>query len=331
MEPLHAELLTRLCQGDQEAFREVFAPSLDACFSLAVSECRGDDALATEITRAGFLLAWSRVRVASRVIDPADFGIWLLAVVRYEGRNQMSKVKKSRDLEMSTSQPTHASSSDLRGLINTAFIGMTSNEREILDLTVRQGLDAEAALRVTGNSWQKSRGANELIAEVQEKFAVTVAASVLFDQESQCSERDRDVGSDRGLNPLTRQRLMRHLRRCSTCGAALDVASDAIANLGLPMLVAPRELRAELFQGSPHVEAPEVNGGIASGRAFDGPTDGHAGDVSYLGLGATGIAPLSVWEQAKRLDKARAPYRADGWPPAKLPGRLRRLIGKATG
>jgi DNA-directed RNA polymerase specialized sigma24 family protein len=326
MEPIPADLLVRLRQGDHQAFRAVCAPSLDSCYSLAVSECRGDEVLAREVTRAGLMLAWVRVGAAFPAQDPGDFRIWLLAIVRHEGRNRMRKKKKLRALEMPSPLSPSSGQQDARAsfdsqvvdavLLDTAFMGMTSNEREILDLTIRQGLDTDAALRVMGGTTQE---APTLVAQAKEKFELTVAAAVLFEHGPPCPERVKDVGSDRGLNPLTRQRLMRHLQVCPTCAPSRGIACEAIANLGVPLLVAPPDLYDDLFELPP--EASSSSSPIAAGPQ---------GDVSYLGLGPAGLAPLSIWEQAKRLDKARAANRSDGWPPAKQPGRVRRLFGKAV-
>lgn len=323
MEPIPADLLARLRQGDQQAFRAVCAPWLDSCFSLAISECRGDDVLAGEVTRAGLMLAWIRVGAAFPAQDSGDFGIWLLAVVRHEGRNRMRKVKKLRDLEMSSpllasAGQQHSPALIDRALIDTAFIGMTSNEREILDLTMRQGLDADAALLVMGTTAQASP---TLVAEAKEKFELTVAAAWLFEQGPPCVERAKDIGSDRGLNPLTRQRLIRHLQTCPTCAPARSVAAQAIEDIGLPLLAAPAELHDDLFELPPEATRGETRL----------PSADPQGDVSYLGLGPAGLAPLPIWEQAKRLDKARAAYRNDGWPPsAKQPGRVQRLFAKSA-
>jgi len=328
MEPIPADLLMRLRQGDQQAFCDVFAPSLDACFSLAVSECRGDEVLAREVTRSGLMLAWVRVGGAFPTgdADGNDVKIWLLAVIRHEGRNRMRKVKKHRDLEMSSPLSSNSDQHDAQTLIDvrlieTAFIGMTSNEREVLDLTIRQGLDVGQAVRVLGTT---THADPTVVADATEKFVLTVAAAVLYEQGAPCPDRAKDVGSDRGLNPLTRQRLIRHLQKCPTCAASREVASQAIISVGLAQLTAPPDLSDELFELPPETSTRTNAEEVLS-------VTGQASDVSYLGLGPSGLAPLSMWQQAKRLDKARASYRKDGWPPAKPPGRVRRLLGKVDG
>ncbi len=327
MDSIEQSQTSRLARGDHAAYVEAFAPALDACFSLAVSECRGDVDLAAEVTRDAVMLAWARIASAD---EPVEFKTWLLAAVRYEGRNRMRKVKKSSTLEMArpSSSEQESSDADLAVVVDTAFFGMTSTQREILDLTLRQdGLAISDIHRVMGTPTPGPLGqesAKEFEA-IQEKFTQTVAVAWLFEWGPDCPDRLRDMGRDRGLNPLTRQRLIRHLSGCRECSVAIDVAAQAVTSPGLRLTQAPVQLRDELFAPIPTRSEEPVPAPVTTNAA---PVITNAADVTYVGLSVDRIVPLTAWEQARRLDRSRPKYAKDGWPPAKLPGRISLVRGR---
>ena len=307
--------------GDSAAFLEYFGPNLDGAWTLAKSECGGDQELATEATRTAFLLSWARI---DELTQWEQFTVWLYSVVRSQARVAAKSNKRQRNQEMLTSTPAP---DDAQGLIGTALKLLNTEDRELVELSLRFNFDAEQVCRIIANP-QSTNSAERMVANAMQRLLDGLAALLLFVDPPDCDQRQRDTGKDTGFNPLTRTRLVRHARTCQTCGGSFAKAAQLLEMTPMRADPAPEQLRVELFHQSDAGAASPPTPPATAQTPESSAVERSPSEPEYLSLGASSLPGLTPWQQGQRLAKSVPQFDRSGWPKARPPGRVQRLLAR---
>lgn len=342
------ELAASLAAGSTDAFATLYDRYSDRIYSYCQSLCRNPE-LAADAMQDTFLLAFGRI---TQLRDPSKLRPWLYAIARNECLRQMRANKRAVDLDriaevadVNATVDDNLNAADARALIDEAFAGMNSSDRDVLDLALRQDLDNAAIASVLGVS---DNNASAKVSRAKSQLENAVGALLLFRNRSQgCERLDAEVGPDQAFTPLARKRISRHAQSCSTCSKSRTKSVAAIALVGLPLLVAPSWIREGLLNST--VPSTGVTATDASGDLPE-PFEGHpqeqsgsevtrgssrgdeasevvgadeavgASDPIYVAESQRAIPPLSIAERAAQLDRNRPAFSKGGWP----------LVGKTS-
>lgn len=335
------ELAAAMSAGDQQAFAAIYERYSDRIYSYCASVC-GNPELAADAMQDAFLLAFARV---DQLRDRSKLRPWLYAIARNECLRQLRAHKRDGDLEkvgevadVTVSLDTDLNAADARTLIDDAFAGMNSSDREVLDLALRQDLDNASIAAVLGVS---DNNAAAKVSRAKSQLEKAVGALLLFRAGSAaCEQLTSEIGADQAFTPLARKRIIRHAESCANCTSSKKRSIAAIALVGLPVLVAPPGIREALLNSvapaggattaSGASEAgPETSPGAESGAT---PSPSADGGPIYISESAGGVPPLSLAQKAAQIDKARPAFDGQGWPRSgNKPGRKWPLVAALAG
>ncbi len=279
-----ADLAATLVTGDQQALGELYNRYSGRIFSYCVSVCGNPDQ-AADAMQDSFLLAYARI---GQLRDPSKLRPWLYAIARNECLRQLRANKRNVDLEqagevadVTTDLDTDLNASDARLLIDDAFAGMNSSDREVLDLALRQDLDNSAIAAVLGVS---DNNAAAKVSRAKSQLEKAVGALMLFrGRATVCDQLDTEIGPDKAFTPLARKRISRHAEDCSNCSKSRSKSVAAIALAGLPLLAAPSVVREALFNS-----AVPNGGGVTTASGGDGVPDVTSQVSDPSGSGSSG-------------------------------------------
>jgi RNA polymerase sigma factor (sigma-70 family) len=274
-DPLLVELLV---VDDPRGLAGVYDRYADRLFAYCVTLLHDRDA-AADAVHDTLLIARER---AAQLRDPDRLRPWLYAIARNEcmrilrGRRHDTDLDEAGDVaDLGADPDAGIRAGEMRELIWSAAASLNPREREVLELSVRHGLEGQDladALGVAANH------AHALMSRARTQLELALSALILARTGRQdCAELDRIVGDwDGVLTPLLRKRIGKHLERCEICGEQRRRRVSAVALLsGLPLLAAPPMLRDRVMR--------------------------DAGDMRLV----------SMWEA---LAARSGPYRPDGFP-----------------
>ncbi len=325
-----AGIAASIATGDQQAFAQLYERYSDRIYSYCVSVC-GNRELAVDAMGDSFLLAFARV---GQLRDQSKLRPWLYAIARNECLRQIRSAKRTVDLEvagevadMNATADTVLNAADARALIDDAFVGMNTSDREVLDLALRQDLDNASIAAVLGVS---DDNAAAKVSRAKSQLEKAVGALMLFrGRASGCTDLDRDIGPDTAFTPLARKRISRHAEDCTQCSKSRAKSVAAIALAGLPLLAASTSPR----HASLNSAIGETGGAVSAADADPTPDASVPGkfppssEPVYIAESQAQIPPLSMADRAAQLDRSRPAYAKNGWPIAgKQDGRRWPLI-----
>jgi RNA polymerase sigma factor (sigma-70 family) len=171
--------------------------------------------------RDTFVIASSRL---AELRDPGRLRAWLYAVARNECLRILASPRPAPRITVPPGMADTiiditegaAERAELRALLTTAARGLNAAEREVLELQLRQGLEADEVADVLGMSRGQaaslaSRARNQLEASL-------VVLLVGRAGRTDCRELNALLaGWDGQLTPALRRRAHRHVERCATC------------------------------------------------------------------------------------------------------------------
>ncbi|MFA7267322.1 MAG: sigma-70 family RNA polymerase sigma factor, partial [Candidatus Nanopelagicales bacterium] len=269
------DLAARIAAGDQEAFAALYDRYSDRIYSYCVSVCRNPEH-AADAMQDTFLLAFARI---GQLRDQSKLRPWLYAIARNECLRQIRATKRTVDLElagevadMNATSDTALNAADARALIDDAFEGMNSTDREVLDLALRQDLDNSSIAAVLGVS---DNNAAAKVSRAKSQLEKSVGALLLFrSRASGCERLDREIGTDTAYTPLARKRISRHAEDCAQCSKSRSKSVAAIALVGLPVLMAPSWLRDSLLNSV----VPQTGAGTTASHGGPTPDVAHGSE-----------------------------------------------------
>ena len=256
-----ADLVVAARTGDQHAFAAIYDRYADRVFSLCVTLTR-DRGIAEDAMADTFLVAWQRL---DQLRDPDRLRAWLFAIAR----NRVTRLGARAGRETPTDtmadgiDPATTTATDAvaetvvervdadadAAVVWEAASALNPNERALLELSVRQGLDGldlAAALGMTRHH------VNVVAGRMRTNLEQGVAALDLLRREpGRCPALDDLVaGFDGVFTPAWRKRIARHARSCPTCGD--QRSRTPVAAFGaVPLLLAPVSARAEILDSLP--------------------------------------------------------------------------------
>jgi RNA polymerase sigma factor (sigma-70 family) len=274
-DPLLVELLV---VDDPRGLAGVYDRYADRLYAYCVTLLQDRDA-AADAVHDTLLIARER---AAQLRDPDRLRPWLYAIARNEcmrmlrGRQRDTGLDEAGDVaDLGADPEAGIRAGEMRELIWSAAASLNPREREVLELSVRHGLEGQDLADALGVA---SNHAHALMSRARTQLELALSALILARTGRQdCAELDRIVGDwDGVLTPLLRKRIGKHLERCEICGEQRRRRVSAVALLsGLPLLAAPPMLRDRVMR--------------------------DAGDMRLV----------SMWEA---LAAQSGPYRPDGFP-----------------
>lgn len=278
-----ADLAAKIAAGDQQALAALYDRYSDRIYSYCVSICRNPEN-AADAMQDTFLLAFARI---GQLRDQSKLRPWLYAIARNECLRQIRATKRTVDIEfagevadMNATSDTALNAADARALIDDAFEGMNSTDREVLDLALRQDLDNSAIAAVLGVS---DNNAAAKVSRAKSQLEKSVGALLLFrSRASGCSRLDKEIGTDSAYTPLARKRISRHAQDCAECSKSRSKSVAAIALVGLPVLIAPSWLRDSLLNSV----VPQTAPGTLAAQADPAPDVAQGSDSGMQSVSA---------------------------------------------
>ena len=271
-------LVEQALAGDRTAVAALYDRYADRLYDYA-RRLTNHPADAADAVHDGFMVAMQRL---SQLRDPAKVRPWLYAIVRSEVHRRHRRVNRlqfgvwddpvSEPVSTDLAPSTAAEITELQQLIAAAADGLSDDDREVLDLHLRHGLqgaELAAALAIP------ERHAGVTLQRVRERLARGLGV-VLVGRAPTCPEfialqrtNDTPAGGPGGTAPaaasasaspaasaggpelteLGRKRLARHIDGCTMCSTQRDARLRPELLLGaLPMALAPAALRARTVE-----------------------------------------------------------------------------------
>ena len=215
-----SELVASVVAGDPSglaaAYDRYAEPLYKYCQSMLSNPADTADAV-----QDTFVIASSRL---TELRDPGRLRAWLYAVARNECLRILGSPRPAPRLTVPPGMADTviditegaAERAELRALRTTAARGLNPAEREVLELQLRQGLEAAEVADVLG----VSRGqAASLASRARDQLAACLAVLLVGRAgRDDCRELSELLtGWDGQLTPALRRRAHRHIERCATC------------------------------------------------------------------------------------------------------------------
>lgn len=266
-----------------------------------------DPAAAQDVVHDAFLIAVERVE---QLRDPTRLRPWLYAIVRNESLRHLSRRARTVDLDAAAHVPDDRVDVDaglraqeLRDLVWTAAKGLNPREREVLELSVRQGLHGAELADALGVPLNH---AHVLLSRARQQLERSMAVVVVARTgRRDCPALDALLdGWDGQLTALWRKRIARHIDRCQVCGATKRRRLNAAALFSaLPApIILPAQLRDRLLHEGLDTRAAAYRSQLAAQAA---PFDTTGFPPEAPGLPDVGRPP-----------RLPGPERCRSWPPS---------------
>lgn len=311
-----SEIVASIVAGDPDGLAAAYDRYADPLYKYCRSVL-SDAADAAGAVQDTFLIAASRL---DELGDPDQLRAWLYAVARNEClRIWGSRTGSRTGARAFTDAPDTLDGSDgadgadtviditegaaertqLRALLATAARGLDHGEREVLELHLRQDLQAAEVAAVLGVS--RSRGYLLTGRALEQLEACLVVLLVGRAGRGDCDELNEMLaGWDGQLTAALRKRVYRHIERCATCttrrvyelrpavllGLSPDAAMAAAAAESFRLAVGvPGELRAHTLELAASQDPGDaVLRAAAAGRAGPFGRDGFPEPLRVAGV-----------------------------------------------
>jgi RNA polymerase sigma factor (sigma-70 family) len=289
-----SEVVASIVAGDPHGLAMAYDRYADSLFKY----CRtllSDPADAADAAADTFVIAATRL---DGLRAPERLRAWLYAVARNEclrilrakkGTSALDEAPDVTDHTVDVSE--HAERAELRTLFEHAAAGLNPGEREVIELQLRQGLEAGEVATVLGVS---RNHAHALLSRARGQLETCLAVLLVGRAgRDECDELGSLLaGWDGRLTVLLRKRVHRHIEHCVTCTARRAA-----------------ELRpAMLLDLSPG--AALTAGALESLRVAFGVPSGLRGHTLAL---ASGHGPVAAAHSAAVLARAGA-FGKEGFP-----------------
>ena len=327
-----AEIVGSIVAGDPGGLAGAYDRYADLLFKYCKTVL-GDSADAADAVQDTFIIAASRV---SGLRDPERLRPWLYAVAHNEclrilrAKKGTSALDEAPDVtDDSADVGEHAERSELRALFEAATDGLNPGEREVIELQLRQGLEAGEVAAVLGVSRNHAHSLlSRARAQLEASLGVLLVGRAGRDECNQLSALLS--GWDGRLTVLLRKRVHRHIEHCGTCTARrafelspamlLDLSPGAVMAAGAAeslrlALGAPQALRSHtlaLAAGRGPAAVAHGTAVLARAGAFGKhgfPKPAHAGQAGLAGqhpIAGKGAAGLRALRSSPRGQAAAA-------------------------
>jgi len=224
-----------------------YAPGIYAyCWSLL-----SEPAEAADTVHDTFVIAAARL---GRLRAPSRLRPWLYAVARNECRRQLWASREAATLDQDNVGPGEPTDSggalddaELRELVQAALAGLSPDDREAVELSMRHGFYGADLADVLGVP-RNQAGALAARAHAQLESALG-ALLVTRSQQGSCAELAQILASsDDERTPAVREQVAQHISGCDRCGERRRRELSPTALLGmLPVPELPPGLRDQML------------------------------------------------------------------------------------
>jgi len=251
-----SDVVAAVVAGDPDglarAYDKYAAPLYTYCKSLLREPADAADAVQDTFLIAATRLAGLRDRDRLRP--------WLYAVARNEclrrirSRTATTALEEAQDVtDENADIGGDAERAELRALMRAAVRGLNPADQEVVELQLRQGLDAAEIADVLGVS---RNHAHALISRARDQLEICLGVLLVARTGRQdCPELNAMLDDwDGQLTVLLRKRLNRHIEHCEICTGRRRTALRPATLLGLaplmalPAVVAPTGLRDQILR-----------------------------------------------------------------------------------
>ena len=277
-----AELVDAIVNGNEQAFAVLYDRYADRVYSFCLTLTR-DRGLAEDVVSDTFVAAWQNM---SALRDPSAVRAFLFRIAR----NRVARVGErtarqvpvdpegsvlaslAAEVDVADGVSGESESGSLRDesfeLVWAAAEGLNENERAVLELSVRQGLEGEELAKSMGVT---RHNANVLASRMRANLERSISALYLVRQDNpRCQEFRQVTTAYEGVfTPVWRKRIGRHIDQCVYCeGRSRSTALSTFA--ASPLAAAPAELRAKILRRATGL----VRAFIAGSRALEAEANG---------------------------------------------------------
>ena len=203
-------------EGIAAAYDRYAMPLYSYCRSLLHEPADAADAV-----QDTFLIATAKL---GGLRDPGKLRSWLYAVARNECYRRLRAGQATTGLDQAgdmTAETVDAASAveqaEVRQLVRDAIAGLNPGDRDVIELSLIQGLDGDELADTLGVS---RNHAYALISRARRQLERSLGALLVARAgRAACPALDTLLaGWDGQLTPLLRKRVSRHIDRCQTCG-----------------------------------------------------------------------------------------------------------------
>jgi RNA polymerase sigma factor (sigma-70 family) len=237
-----SEVVAAIVAGDPEGLAAAYDKYAASLYTYCRSLLR-EPADAADAVQDTFLIAASRL---AGLRDRERLRPWLYAVARNECRRKIRARAAIATLEEASEMTDEtanigggAERAELRALLRDAVRGLNPAEQEVIELQLRQGLDATEIADVLGVS---RNHAHALISRARDQLEICLGVLLVARSgRHACADLDAMLENwDGQLTILLRKRLNRHIERCPVCTDRRRRALAPAMLLGLaPMAALP--------------------------------------------------------------------------------------------
>ena len=290
------EVVAAIVAGDPDGIAEAYDKYAMPLYSYCRSLLR-EPADAADAVQDTFLIATSKL---GGLRDPGKLRSWLYAVARNECYRKLRSGEATSALDEAVDMTAEAADvtsgveqAELRQLVRDAIAGLNPAERDVLELSLMQGLDGDelaAALGVSRNHAHalQSRARSQLERSLG---ALLVART---GREDCAALGTLLAGWDGQMTVLMRKRVSRHIEQCEVCGELKRrELSPALFAGALPLVALMPGFREHVLKMCADFSS--------AGLARRASVAARAGQFGPAGFPKPGIPPgASGWHQAIR-------------------------------
>ena len=268
-----SEVVASIVAGDPHGLATAYDKYADPLYTYCWSMLK-EPADAADAVQDTFVIAASRL---DGLRDAERLRAWLYAVARNEclrilrAKKNMSALDEAPDVTDESADVTeNAERADMRALLQDASAGLNPGEREVIELQLRQGLEAAEVASVLGVS---RNHAHSLLSRARDQLEACLGVLLVGRAgQEECQELGSMLsGWDGRLTVLLRKRLNRHIEHCATCTSRKAFELRPAMFLGVAPLAAMAAAAAESLRLAPHAPAA-LKGHILALATSSGPS-----------------------------------------------------------
>lgn len=246
-----APLVRAACAGDKQAFADIYDRYSDRIYSFLCTVVRNRED-AADLLQDTFLTAATRL---DQLRDPEKLRPWLYAIARHLAMKSLRRSGKldplDEDFELAdpSAGPSEvAAQSELALLFQQAAEGLGTQDRIVMDLHLRQGLEG----RELGDALGVTAGhAYVMLSRMKDQVERSLGALMVARQGSKdCRKLEAILKPWDGRFTATwRKRVARHVDGCDICGELRKRIVSPAAMLGaVPLVAAPAYAREAVLE-----------------------------------------------------------------------------------
>jgi RNA polymerase sigma factor (sigma-70 family) len=216
-----SEVVAAVVAGNPEGLAEAYDRYASPLYTYCRSLLR-EPADAADAVQDTFVIAASRL---AELRDPNRLRPWLYAVARNECHRRLrartvqvtTPLDEMPDVtDTSADVSGEAERDELRTLLRSAVRGLNSGEQDLIELQLRQGLDAAEIAAVLGVS---RNHAHALLSRTRDQLEISLGALLVARSgRKDCTALNTMLADwDGQLNVLMRKRINRHIENCPAC------------------------------------------------------------------------------------------------------------------